>query len=238
MRRLIRFLLAAICMVAVAASAGGLVAQEPTPAGRLGGGAPLDATIPVSTVPPTATPDRGGSPTAGASPTPDASPVASPVAGGLLDPVDCTVAPRPLDDVAALLMLTEPPAAPPAPTAAEWTSGSERAAQALAKELVACGNAGRHLAAYALLSDAYLVDYLIGTSPAQNLSTIRTRFFGEEPPLIAAEITGLETRPGAVGTVYLWLDLAGTDSVTATLTVAEDGGGWRITGIEVFDPEG
>lgn len=214
-------------------------AQEPTPEGRLGGGAPLDATIPVATVPPTATPTRApaASPTAGpspAGPSPAASQVASPVAGAVLGPAACAVSPRSLDEVAALLMLTESPVAPPAPTAAEWTPDAQTAAKAVVAELVACGNAGEQLAAYALLTDVALVEYLVGTQP--NLSDIRALFFDEQPSLIPALVTGLETRSGEPGVVYLWLDLGTGQAVAATLTLAHERDAWRITGLTIAEP--
>lgn len=223
--------LVAALIILLSAAGGATTAQEPTPAGRLGGGAPLDATIPVGTVPPTATAE----PEPDASPVAVASPAASPAAGEPLAAVACAVAPRSLDDVAALLMLAEPPVAAPAPDVAAWTPEAEAAVRSVVAELVACGNAGNQLAAYALLTDAALVDYLIGTQPAQNLSDIRALFFDEEPSLIPVIVTGLATRPTEPGVAYLWLDLGGGQSVAVRLTVAQERGGWRVAGITVAD---
>jgi len=222
--------LVAALVILLSAAGGATTAQEPTPAGRLGGGAPLDATIPVGTVPPTATPE----PEPDASPGPDASPLASPIAGEPLAGVACEVAPRSLDDVAALLMLAKPLVTAPAPTSDDWSPEAEAAARAVVAELVACGNAGDQLAAYALLTDAALVDYLIGSQPY--LSDIRALFFDEEPSLIPVKVTGLETRPVEPGVVYLWLDLGGGQGVTMRLAVAEERGGWRVAGITVAEP--
>jgi len=221
--------LVAALVILLGAAGAATTAQEPTPAGRLGGGAPLDATISVGTVPPTATAEPD------ASPGPVASPVASPVAGAPLTGVACEVAPRLLDDVAALLMLPEPPVAAPAPTGAAWTLEAETAARAVVAELVACGNAGDQLATYALLTDAALVDYLIGTQP--DLSVIRALFFEETPSLIPALVTGLETRSGEPGAVYLWLDLGTGQGIATTVTVAQERGAWRIAGIAVAEPD-
>ena len=222
--------LVAALVVLLGAAGGPTTAQEPTPAGRLGGGAPLDATIPVGTVPPTATPE----PEPDASPGPDASPLASPIAGEPLAGVACEVAPRSLDDVAALLMLAKPLVTAPAPTSDDWSPEAEAAARAVVAELVACGNAGDQLAAYALLTDAALVNYLIGTQP--NLSVIRALFFDEESSLVPVVVTGLETRPAEPGVVYLWLDLGGGQSIAARLVMAEERGVWRVAEITMAEP--
>lgn len=238
-------LAAVVVLILVANAAGGATrAQEPTPEGRLGGGAPLDATIPVATVPPTATPTAFATATAtlaatptrdpDASPSPPASPAASPTAGEAPAPVVCDDAPRSLAEVADLLMLAERPAAPPPPTAAEWSPAAAAAARAVVAELAACGNAGNQLAAYALLTDAALVEYLIGSQP--NLSVIRALFFDEEPSLIPALVTGLVTRPGEPGAVYLWLDLGASQGIVARLTVARERGSWRVAGVEIAEP--
>lgn len=236
-------LAAALALAAVVATSGTVrTAQEPTPAGRLGGGAPLDATAPAVTPPPTATPARvtptpGSSPAASpvASPTPSSSgsPAATLAAGEGQRPVACDGAPRSLDDVAALLMLAEPPVAPPTPTAAEWDPAARAEAEVVVAELVACGDAGAQLAAYALLTDAALVEYLVG-SPS-DVGTLRPLLFDEQPALVPAAITGLETRRANPGTVYLWLDLGGGKGVAATVAVARERGEWRIAGIAVYD---
>jgi len=225
--------LVAALVILLSAAGGATTAQVPTPAGRLGGGAPLDATIPVGTVPPTATPQPEPDASPGAVASPVASAVASPVAGEPLAAVACAVAPRSLDDVAALLMLVEPPVVAPEPTVAVWTAEAEAAARAVVAELVACGDAGDQLAAYALLTDAALVDYLLGTQP--NSSDNRALFFDEEPSLIPALVTGLETRSGEPGVVYLWLDLGGGQGVAMRLAVAEERGAWRVAEITVAD---
>ncbi len=222
----------AVALGAVATTGVASIAQEPTPAGRLGGGAPLDATIPVATAPPTATATGApASPTAVASPI--GSPVASPVAGEALMSAACTVAPRSLDDVAALLSLTEPPAAPDSPTAAAWTPDAQAAATSIVAELVACGDAGSQLAAYALLTDAALVEYLVGSQP--RLSAVRALFFDDRPALVPARIAGLETRAAEPGVIYLRLDFGGGMSLAARLSVAQERGAWRVAGIVVED---
>ena len=222
--------LVAALVVLLNATGAAKTAQEPTPAGRLGGGVPLDATIPVGTVPPTATPESGASPGPVASPTQVATPAGEPLAG-----VACAVAPRSLDDVAALLMLAEPPGAPPAPGVREWTTEAEAAARAVVAELVACGNAGKQLAAYALLTDTALVEYLVGSQP--NLSVIRPLFFDEEASLIPALVADLETRPTEPGVLGLRLVLGTGQGVTMTLTVAQERGAWRVVGIAVAEPD-
>ena len=222
----------AVALGAVATTGVVSTAQEPTPAGRLGGGAPLDATIPVATAPPTATATGiPASPTAVASPV--GSPVASPVAGEALVPAACTVAPRSLDDVAALLSLAEPPAAPASPTGAAWTPEAQAAAKAVVAELVACGDAGHQLAAYALLTDAALVEYLVGSLP--RLSDVRALFFDDRPALVPATVVGIETRPGDPGHVDLRLDLGDSQRVVVTLSVVLDNGVWRISGVVIAE---
>jgi hypothetical protein len=218
-----------VALLVLSAPGNTSTAQEPTPAGRLGGGAPLDATIPVATAPPTVTPTHGS-----ASPAAIASPVATPVAGPPLSPVACAVEPRSLDDVAALLMLAEAPVTPVPPTVAEWLPEAEAAARAVAAELVACGDAGNQLAAYALLTDAALVEYLVGSQPG--LREIRALLFDEAPSLVPVHVTGLETRAAEPGVVFLRLNVGDGRVLAVRLTVAEERGAWRVASIAIGEP--
>ena len=229
-----RYLLIAIVLSLVAASlaGSGLVAQEETPEGRLGGGMDLDETPLVETLPPSPSATPG-------TPTPDdaspASDLATPVASvtsipGASGPEECTVTPRTLAELNRLL--NGPGTAQPlaTPSAEHWAAGDGQAAIETVRQLVACANAGNQLAALALVSDELAVEALTGDP--QMLPAAARILLADRPQIERIRIAAL--RIDGIGVVVLELAPLRYPALTEEqrrlrFTLALSGGRWLIT---------
>lgn len=148
----------------------------------------------------------------------------TPVAGFVVsEPAACTVEPRPVDDLIALL--ATPPSGPPdLPTPVVVPSGEPADAATVAavtattREIVACVHAGDFLRAYALFTDDALRETLSGFQTGAPLTREQLAGFFDGPPEPIPgnppEVRVLEARVLPDGRVLAVIEVRHAEGVT------------------------